>query len=272
MKELFENLEAFQIVSSVIIMSQDSSAKKKDKDKDNADHLKANHIDTIYDLACGHGLLGILLAYRFPTKKVICVDLEQRQSFYAFRDAFIAKGEPYKHQPILSNLEYREADLLTIQQDATLTSSACLVAVHACNEANKYVVDLAKGVDATWAVMPCCIRSKLYLGGAPVLDVDSETRYKLLCGGFAEANDAKVIRSIPRDITARPILIAGGFTSSSSSLSVAGDDDDHEDDNDHDHVSGNNDVDDDVCGDQGGVRTIRSKAPQDREDEFVTKK
>ena len=266
MKELFENLEAFQIVSSVIIMSQDSSAKKKDNKND----PKANNIDTIYDLACGHGLLGILLAYRFPTKKVICVDLEQRQSFYAFRDAFIAKGEPYKNQPILSNLECREADLLTIQQDATLTSSACLVAVHACNEANKYVVDLAKGVDATWAVMPCCIRSKLYLGGAPVLDVDSETRYKLLCGAFAEANDAKVIRSIPRDITARPILIAGGFTSSSSSLSVAGDDDDHDDD--HDHVSGNNDVDDDVCGDQGGVRTIRSKAPQDREDEFVTKK
>ena len=32
------------------------------------------------------------------------------------------------------------------------------------------------------------------------------------------------------------------------------------------------DIYDDVCGDQGGVRTIRSKAPQDREDEFVTKK
>jgi len=201
-KELFENLEAFKIVSSIIIMAQDA-AKKIDPDSSKTD------IDVIYDLACGHGLLGILLAYRFPTKKVICVDLEQRESFYAFRDAFNAKGESYEGLTPLSNLEYREADLLTVESE--LTPSSCLVALHACNEANKHVADMAKRANAAWAVMPCCIRSKLYLGGAPVLDLDGETRYKLLCGAFAEANNAKVIRSIPRDITARPILIAGGF-------------------------------------------------------------
>jgi len=55
-KELFENLEAFQIVSCVTTMSQDSVKKEKNDPKANI------NIDTIYDLACGHGLLIILLA------------------------------------------------------------------------------------------------------------------------------------------------------------------------------------------------------------------
>lgn len=196
-KELFENLEAFQLVSKIILVSQQKSD-------------RTDNIDTIYDLACGHGLLGILLAYRFPTKRVVCIDLQRRQSFFAFRSAFVKHGIQHKNQPILSNLEYREADLISIKEQ--VTPSDCLVAVHACNEANKHVVEMARTAGATWAVLPCCIRSKLYLKGSPVLDVDSETRYKLFCGAFAEANRASVIRSIPRDVTGRPILIAGGFS------------------------------------------------------------
>ena len=42
-----------------------------------------------------------------------------------------------------------------------------------------------------------------------VLDFSSEDRYKLLCGVFAEANEATIVRAISRHITARPILIAG---------------------------------------------------------------
>ena len=216
-KELFENLEAFQIVSSIIIMSQDTANNidpNGSSTSTGTNSPKAN-IDTIYDLACGHGLLGILLAYRFPTKKVVCVDLEKRESFYAFREAFNAKGESYQGAAVLSNLEYREANLLTVETE--LSESSCLVAIHACNDANKHVADMATRANATWAVMPCCIRSKLYLGGAPVYDLDSETRYKLLCGAFAEANNAKVIRSISRDITARPILVAGGFVGNNDS-------------------------------------------------------
>ena len=234
-KELFESLEAFRIVSSVIIMAQDAAklesklesklelelAGSSETDSSSSS-CSANrttrtgtsskdNIDTIYDLACGHGLLGILLAYRFPTKKVICVDLEERESFHAFKAAFNELGESYKGASPLSNLEYREANLLTVQPE--LTPSSFVVALHACNEANKDVVDMARsvGVNAAWAVMPCCIRSKLYLGGASVLDLDSESRYKVLCGAFAEANGAQVVRAISRDITARPILIAGGW-------------------------------------------------------------
>jgi SAM-dependent methyltransferase len=204
-KEIFETLEAFKIMSSIILMAQE------DDNVNNQQQGSSNKIDTIYDLACGHGLLGILLAYRFPTKKVVCVDLEARDSFQAFRSAFHEIGESYKEEATpLSNLEYREADLLSVESEIN-QSESFLIALHACNEANKEVVDMAKRGDAMWAVMPCCIRSKLYLNGAPVLDLDSESRYNLLCGAFAEANDAQLVRAIDRHITARPIVIAGGM-------------------------------------------------------------
>lgn len=196
-KELFETLEAFKVTSSIIIMAQDAQVEQKD------------HIHTVYDLACGHGLLGILLAYRFPTKKIVCVDLEARDSFQAFRSAFNEMGDPFEMQTPLSNLEYREADLLSVESE--LDSSCFLIAMHACNEANEEVVDMAKGAGAMWAVMPCCIRSKLYLKRASVLSLDSDSRYHLLCGAFAEANDAQLVRTISRDITAKPIIIAGGW-------------------------------------------------------------
>jgi hypothetical protein len=43
---------------------------------------------------CAAGLLGMLLAYRFPECTVHCVDLERRESFDAFMAAFELKGQP----------------------------------------------------------------------------------------------------------------------------------------------------------------------------------
>ena len=187
-KELFETCEAFKLIGDIIARD-------------------VNEIDVIYDLACGHGLLGILLAYRFPKKKVVCVDLVERESHKAFCTAFVTAGESFGSQSPLSNLEYRVDDLISVE--AEVTQSSFLIALHACNEANKNVADMARGAGAGWSVMPCCIRSGLYLDGASVLDFSSEDRYKLLCGVFAEANDANIVRAISRHITARPILIAG---------------------------------------------------------------
>lgn len=203
-KELFETCESFKLIGDIIV---------KDADK----------IDTIYDLACGHALLGTLLAYRFPRKKVVCVDLVERDSHFAFRSAFVEVGESFDSQIPLSNLEYRVADLLSVETE--LAPSSFLVALHACNEANKHVADMARGVGAGWAVMPCCIRSGLYLGGASVLDFSSEDRYKLLCGVFAEANEATTVRAISRHITARPILIAGRSEQGGKSSRKEGNDD-----------------------------------------------
>ena len=44
-------------------------------------------IHRIYDLACGHGLLGVLLARRFEDVEVVCVDLERREGFEYYCEA-----------------------------------------------------------------------------------------------------------------------------------------------------------------------------------------
>jgi hypothetical protein len=56
-KELFETIETFSLIESRI--------------------MRIPTLITVFDLACGHGLLGVLLAYRFPALRVVCVDLER---------------------------------------------------------------------------------------------------------------------------------------------------------------------------------------------------
>ena len=45
-------------------------------------------IDKIFDLACGHGLVGIMLAYAYPDRTVMACDRKRRESFEAFNAAF----------------------------------------------------------------------------------------------------------------------------------------------------------------------------------------
>ncbi|CAE8659228.1 unnamed protein product, partial [Polarella glacialis] len=62
LKELFETVECFRIVGRFL-----------------HERKRLHGLDSIADLACGHGLLGVLLAYRFQDVSVECVDLEPRQ-------------------------------------------------------------------------------------------------------------------------------------------------------------------------------------------------
>ncbi len=84
------------------------------------------------------------------------------------------------------------------------------MALHGCHEANRDVVVGAMRVGALWAVLPCCIRQKLYLPDCSVA-VDDETRHLLLCGAFANEYGAQLVRTIDRRITARHVMIAGGL-------------------------------------------------------------
>lgn len=182
--------------------------------------------DTIWDLACGHGLLGIMLAYRFPRKRVVCVDLEARPAFRAYRAAWEVAGDklPGWRAP-LQNLEgFREADLREAfgHSDGAMTANAhdtatvvgpddCVVALHACNEANRDVVVGAQRAGAMWAVMPCCIRTSTYLQDCGLEQLPDVSRYLMLAGAFAGRYGAQMVRSIDASITARPVLIAGGM-------------------------------------------------------------
>ena len=182
-KELFESFEAFKILSSVVLTAEQ----------------QGRPVPAIWDLACGHGLVGILLAYRFPRKKVVCVDLERRPAFAAFADAWRMHGDAHggDGSDPLANLEYREGDLKRVfdeqaqhyaeeeeeerkatkrgtqeegeERDERLETGngggdGCfpsvvgggdfVVALHACNEANRDVVLGAQAAGAVWGEVP----------------------------------------------------------------------------------------------------------------------
>ncbi|GMI06484.1 hypothetical protein TrRE_jg2182 [Triparma retinervis] len=75
-KELFETVETFKQVESVVSKLRRLSG--------------PDGVDNIFDMACGHGLLGVLLAHRFPSCEVSCVDLERRKAVHACNEANVS--------------------------------------------------------------------------------------------------------------------------------------------------------------------------------------
>jgi len=101
-KELCESIESITLIGAKLnhlLASSSNTERKKNM--------------TIYDLACGHGLVGILLAYRFPDIKVVCIDKERRSCWSTYIDAFERYGEKSKdNDTVMSNLEFREGDIM----------------------------------------------------------------------------------------------------------------------------------------------------------------
>ena len=103
-KELFETVEVFSLVEKQIaaIRARAREAQpvhpRADDDASAAPPPAAaaapppacNAVEHIYDLACGHGLLGVLCAYRFADAHVVCVDLERPPCFDHYVEAFRA--------------------------------------------------------------------------------------------------------------------------------------------------------------------------------------
>jgi hypothetical protein len=107
-KELFETVDAFVLLVRQISLLQARAAataprathSKIESGNGNDDNGAAavgnsrvgdgngKPIHRIYDLACGHGLLGVLLAIRFTDIEVVCVDLVRRDGFDHYSDAF----------------------------------------------------------------------------------------------------------------------------------------------------------------------------------------
>jgi hypothetical protein len=181
-------------------------------------------VRVIYDLACGHGLLGCLLAYRFPQLRVVCVDLERRKGFDAFLAAFEALGEASKTPPpqigtaesdtaapvgvgsrVLPNLEFVEADIAEVPIEA----GAFVASVHGCNEVSKVGVERAIAAGGCWATMPCCIRDGIY-AVQRTSRVADEQRYACMVGVLAGTYAARFIHGIDRRITNRNLCVFGG--------------------------------------------------------------
>ncbi|KAK3280105.1 hypothetical protein CYMTET_12046 [Cymbomonas tetramitiformis] len=195
-KEVFESVEAFLALENFLVAC-----------------AKHRTVHRIVDLACGHGLVGLLLAYRFPQRQVVCVDIERRAAFQAFMDAFDRWG--HKHgkasTPVMENVTFLAAD--NAEAANYIDAQTCVTVVHGCNEVNRDCIEMAKANDALWAAMPCCVPSDLYLPGCSIRLMDglnADTRYSALCGSMAHMYRAQWLIQIDRRITNRNILIAGG--------------------------------------------------------------
>ena len=197
-KELFETIESFRLIEKQI--SGINAVAKKRNEKG---------IETIFDLACGHGLLGVLLAYRFPASRVICVDLMKRPCFEHYVCAFQKHGTPDAGEAVaVSNVSFRECDFSALASE--VSASSFLVMIHGCNEASKDAVNIAQEAGAAFACMPCCIRDGLYCVKS-TSHADDATRYAIMCGVLAGSVGAHRISSIDPAITNRNVMIFGGF-------------------------------------------------------------
>ena len=199
-KELFETLETYKLVEKHV--SEIKAAAKRRGDPG---------IESIFDFACGHGLLGVLLAYRFSDVRVVCVDLKMRPCYNDYVAAFQMHGVPDKSRGEtvpLSNLSFAEKDFAHVADD--ISSTSFLVMIHGCNEASRDALDIAKSKRARYAFMPCCIRDGLYcvknVRHAPDAD-----RYALMVGVLAGTYGASAVAAIDKRITNRNLMIFGHF-------------------------------------------------------------
>ena len=94
---------------------------------------------------------------------------------------------------------------------ARLDGGTCIVALHACTEANAAAIEMARGLRAMWVVMPCCMRSDACLpDGCQLHRCPDDTRHALLCGSLAERYGAELIVAVDRRVTNRNLVLCGG--------------------------------------------------------------
>ena len=199
-KELFESLESYKVISNFIIAAQRTGTQNG-----------YPPIERIVEVACGHGLVGILLAYRFRNLEVHLYDLYKRPTFEAFLRAFESKGiKLYKEDKmVLPNIKFYEEDMRNAKPNVLNSIVVCL---HGCNDVNEMAIEMAIEEKASgWAVMPCCILKDQYLGEECNIHLSEDNvRYHMLCGALAHKYNAQRIAAIDSRITNRPIVIAGG--------------------------------------------------------------
>lgn len=228
-KELLESVETFNIIVAHLNSAESFRASKS--------------YDTFFDLACGHGLVGVLLAHAFPKRMVRSFDRARRPALVAFcrafattkdwspddidwdtEESFIAENrlddenlmrdmpteENVHEQLALANVVFTHGDVEAAKP--FLNDQSFVVALHGCNELNKIAIEMARDVQAAWAVMPCCMKTSVYLPDAVVSKLGTDaTKYAFMCGAIATINDAQMIRAIDARITNRPIVICGGI-------------------------------------------------------------
>lgn len=196
-KELLESIEVYHRFREVIL---ERSAKRG---------KSSQRLAKVYDIGCGHGLVGMLIAAGCPHITVFSIDRVPRDSFVAQKDAFEAAGMP------LTNLEFETGDLSTIRGKHSSGNSdadddhTLVVCVHGCKELTHESIELAREKNWAWLAVPCCLQAGDHLGKETALKIQSDhTRYAMLCGVIAANYHPEVITTIDPRITGRGIVLA----------------------------------------------------------------
>ena len=195
-KEILESAEVYRLAHKAIW----AAGYEQPSRAQSSQELLA--IDTVYDVACGHGLVGLLLAYRFRALQVVSVDLVHRPAFDAWASALGLSEEPrvaFRERPFEEAIDERQAH-----------ERALVLCVHGCNEVNRLAVRCARRGGAGWLLVPCCLQVDAYLPASYSVRLSDEVRYALLCGAMASEYGAAVVWALDSRITGRGIVLGGG--------------------------------------------------------------
>ena len=221
-KELFETIEAVKHAGNHVhelLQRQWLADDGKGKDDidggcTSSDRGSSNiTVSAIYDLACGHGLGGVLMAYRFPMLPVVCADRTRRPCFDSYLAAFAAHGHG---APLTNNLSFVEGDVTSkAVAGSALPHGAYIFCVHGCNEMSVTALALARRARAGYCVLPCCIRDEVF--GVKTRSargrwfMDDDTRYAVQVGFLAGKSGADKVCKIDRRITNRHLALVGDY-------------------------------------------------------------
>lgn len=223
-KELFESIESVKIISRFIIavnkttnaiaapetiVSGELQQTQQIQQTQQTLQQQARRVEGIVDFACGHGIVSLLLAYRFPSLKVYCYDIHKRPTFDAFLRAFETRGHILPgRRKVLENIEFFETDMHNAPPSHIKNS--LVISLHGCDPVNSDAINIAYTRQALgWLVMPCCIRKGDYLGRHVNVHLPDDVRYTLLCGAIANKYQAVTIENIDYRISNRNIVLGG---------------------------------------------------------------
>ena len=191
------------------------------------------HLTHVYDIGCGHGLVGMLIAAACPHIEVLSLDRLPQKSYRAQQHAFqqARQGRP------LTNLHFQVGDLHTLrdlirtkEKDDTSNDETnkqqpqhgLILCVHGCKELTHESIEFAKERDWGYLALPCCLQVKDQLCEKVPSSVKTttretttnvkissdHTRYALLCGAMAGRYIPEKITTIDSRITGRNIVLA----------------------------------------------------------------
>ena len=122
-KEILESGLTFGHAEQLILRSDPRTVVKRGKVQQRPGRAFEPRLGRVVDVACGHGLVGLLLAYRFPGLSVLGVDRQQRAAYAAYvecwkvvhqthhRDAEARAGDGDGGVATLANIQFIEGEL-----------------------------------------------------------------------------------------------------------------------------------------------------------------